>query len=255
MQVLFVVAHQDDEIFMSTRLAWHVRQGHRVLFACLTDGATRGVRSGQRNAESTRMLTGLGLQSSDLFFVGCSRAILDRGLHRHFGDALEGLRGAFRSVEIDRIFTTAYEGGHPDHDAAYVIALTFARERGIVANTFQMPLYNGFRTRWRFFRVGNPLPANGPVETRSLEGERVWSHAALCRHYPSQRIPLAGLFPERFVRLCLLRREIVQPVDPARLRGRPHDGPLLYERRGGPTFDEFRAARDTFLEHGGDAPS
>lgn len=249
-RVLFVVAHQDDECFMSTRIAWEVRQGHRVLFACLTDGAARGVPTGRRNAESTHVLTRLGLASSDLFFVGSARAIPDGRLHRHFERAFEGLRRAFHAVEIDQIYTTAYEGGHQDHDAAQVLALALARERGIIDGTFQMPLYNGFRTRSKFFRVGNPLAANGSVERRSLSGERVWFHAFLCRYYTSQRIPWLGLFPGRFAQLCLWRREVVQAADPKRIRERPHEGPLLYERRAGPDFDEFLASREAFLDDG-----
>jgi len=251
--VLFVVAHQDDEYFMSTRIAWELRQGHRVLYACLTDGAIRGAGTEQRNAESTRMLTQLGLAAADLFFIGSSRSIPDAGLHRHFGRGLEGLRDTFGSTELDAIFTIAYDGGHQDHDAAHVITVVFSRERGIVENTFQMPLYNGYGRRWRFFRVGHPLPANGPVEMRSLSGESMWAHVSLRRHYPSQRIPLLGLFPGHWIRLCLQRREVVQRVDPLRILERPHDGPLYYERRGRLTFDEFRASRDAFLGAGGDA--
>jgi LmbE family N-acetylglucosaminyl deacetylase len=254
--VLFVVAHQDDECFMSTRIAREVRQGHRVLFACLTDGTAKGVRSGRRNAESTRVLTGLGLASSDLFFTGSARSIPDGRLHDHFGNAFEGLRNAFRSVAIDEIYTTAYEGGHQDHDATHVIAVALAREHDVVDCTFQMPLYNGFQTRWKFFSVGKPLAANGPLVERSLEDEGLLSHAMLCRHYPSQRVPWLGLFPGRFVQLCLRRREAVQRVVPMRIRERPHDGPLLYERRGGPTFGEFCARRDAFLpDNAGDESS
>ena len=241
---------------MSTRIAWEVRQGHRVLFACLTDGTAKGVRTGRRNDESIRVLTGLGLATSDLFFVGSARTIPDGCLHRHFGNALEGLRSAFRSITIDEIYTTAYEGGHQDHDATNVIAVTVARDHNIVDRTFQMPLYNGFRTRWKFFRVGHPLKANGPVEQRSLADESVWSHALLYRHYPSQRVPLLGLLPGRFAQLCLRRQEVVQKVDSKRVHERPHDGPLLYERRGGPTFGEFCASRDAFLlDNAGDDSS
>jgi LmbE family N-acetylglucosaminyl deacetylase len=44
--LLFVFAHQDDEIFFLNRIARELRHGHAVHCAYLTDGAGRGTDPG-----------------------------------------------------------------------------------------------------------------------------------------------------------------------------------------------------------------
>jgi len=252
--VLFVVAHQDDECFMSTRIARDVARGHRVLLAVLTDGSAGCRNPKSRDAESRRVLARLGVEPRDILFVGTDARIPDGKLHLHLDRAVDALNEAIGQTTVDRIFTCAYEGGHQDHDAAHVIALALAAERGMLHRTWQMPLYNGFRTRWKFFRIGTGPPPAGRNYTRSLAGEPVRSHAFLCRHYPSQWRSWIGLFPGLFFRLFVARRETVAAVLPIVPPRRPHPGDLLYERRAGLTFDEFCASTGRFSrERIGDA--
>ena len=71
--VLFVFAHQDDEVGAVSRIAFEVRAGHRVWCAFLTDGAKK-VRPGVRDAESLRVLRRLGVAGDRVAFsVGSAR--------------------------------------------------------------------------------------------------------------------------------------------------------------------------------------
>jgi hypothetical protein len=92
------------------------------------------------------------------------------------------------------------------------------------------------------------LPGRGHVHRRALPPGHALRHAFLCLGFPSQWRTWVGLFPELFVKRAILRREELRSIDVERVRRRPHDGPLFYERRFGFGYDEFRAAIDAFLE-------
>ena len=72
--------------------------------------------------------------------------------------------------------------------------------------------------------------------------------AMLARHYRSQRSSWAGLFPETFLRLGLLRQEWMRRLDVARLHARPHAGTLLYERLFRFPHQRFAEAAQPFIE-------
>jgi len=245
-RVLFILAHQDDEVFFSTRIEREVQQGHVVWCAFLTDGSGRGTDPRRRNEESRRVLTRLGVPTDRMLFAETGGAAPDGELPRHVESSLAGLCGALEGVTLHRVYTAAYEGGHQDHDAAHLVALGFARRRGLVRRTWQMSLYNGFGTPWRFFRVLHPLPGARHRGTRRLPLAAAWRHALLPASYPSQWRSWAGLWPGYLIQRGMLRRETLLCVDPARVRERPHPGPPLYERRTGWTYAAFRAATAEF---------
>jgi len=254
-RVLFVLAHQDDEVFFSARIEHEARLGHEVWCAFLTDGSGRGVDPRLRNDESRRVLTRLGVPTDRMLFAGGRGSAPDGELPRHLESSLAGLCGALDGLTVHRVFTAAYEGGHQDHDAAHLVALAFARRRGILSRTWETSLYNGCGTPWRFFRVLHPLPgAPRHRRTRRLPLVSAWRHALLPASYPSQWRSWAGLWPGYLIERAVLRRETLQCVDPRRVRGRPHPGSPLYERRTGWTWAAFRAVTAEFAARHVDVP-
>jgi hypothetical protein len=107
-------------------------------------------------------------------------------------------------------------------------------------------MYNGFRTPWRLFRVQHALTGARHRRSRRLAAGEAWRHALLPARYPSQWRAWAGLWPEHLLKRGLLRREVLLSVDTRRASERPHDGPLLYERRTGWTYEAFRSAAAAF---------
>ncbi len=128
------------------------------------------------------------------------------------------------AMHADEIVTLAWEGGHQDHDAAFLVAAVFARKRGI--RCLEMPLYNGEHTPGAFFRVMHPV-GDGWMARRIKLRERIHD-ILLTRFYPSQRKSWLGLAP-----LMLLGRprELTRVADLRRAASPPHPGSLLYERR------------------------
>jgi len=234
MNVLFVYAHQDDEIAGAARMLLARRNGDRVVCAYLTDGAAR-VAAPVRNEESRRALARLGV--TDLLFA----PFPDGALPEHADGALAFLES--NAGDVSEVWTLAWEGGHQDHDAAHVIALAFARSRGVPCR--EQPLYNGFGTPTRFFRTMHPL--GDGWTTRRIRRSEALRIVALARFYKSQRKTWLGLLPEAIVKLVFLRREFTRDADPRRLASKPHDGPLFYERRFGYSWNRLSFAMQGIL--------
>jgi hypothetical protein len=247
MHLLFVFAHQDDEVAAATRMLDALRSGSSVTCVYLTDGQGGRARSAVRHEETRQVLTRLGVDLSRVHFLGTQHGIPDGSLHRYLSQAL-ALLEALVTDPVDELVTLAWEGGHHDHDAAQLVAVAFASRRGLLARTYEMPLYHGHRLPGPLFRTLTPLRVGSgwtPRRIRFRDGLRI---ALLCRFYRSQRKTWLGLLPEALLRLAIGRKEWSRPVDVSRLHGRPHEGPLFYERRFHVPYAEVAEAAKAFLE-------
>lgn len=245
MHTLFVFAHQDDEIAAASRIAFVLRNGGRVSCAYLTNGEGGRATSAVRDEESRVVLQRLGVSAARVHFLGSEHGVPDGKLVEHLDRALALLDAAL--VEpVDEVVCLAWEGGHHDHDASHLVAVAFARRRRI-ARCIELPLYHGHRMPGAWFRALTPLRVGAAWSSRRiglLEGLRI---AALCRFYRSQRKTWLGLLPSALIHLALTRREWTRPVDVARLRAKPHNGALLYERRFGVAWEEFASHAMPFV--------
>lgn len=243
---LAILAHQDDEIAVASRILRDHRQGRRVYCCFLTDGSGAGSDPAVRDAESSRVLGRMGVAESDVFFIGSKRAIPDGSLYRNLDRAYEHAEELCRSISFDEILCPYWEGGHHDHDASHLIALAIARRFRLAGNVRQFPLYNGDRTSGGLFHVMSPIP--GPsIERRRISFSDGLRIVSLCFRYPSQRRSWLGLLPGVFAQLVVARREVSATADPHRVRERPHAGKLFYERRYGVAWEDFHRATEDFV--------
>jgi LmbE family N-acetylglucosaminyl deacetylase len=228
MDVVFVLAHQDDELAFASRIRHAIARGDRVTCVCLTDGAS-AVAAAIRDRESNRVLARLGAPP----LIVDRQRIADGTLPEQMASALAFLERV--AADANEVVTLAWEGGHQDHDASFLVAAVFAQRRGI--RCLEMPLYNGERAWGPFFRVLHPV-GDDWSERRLTFAERV-ADVLLARFYPSQRKTWLGLAP-----LMLLGwpRELTRVADLRRVLAPPHPGALLYERR-------FRYPHARFADH------
>jgi LmbE family N-acetylglucosaminyl deacetylase len=241
MHALFILAHQDDEIAMASRIAHCLRSGWKVTCAYLTNGEGRRAPSHVRDAESREVLKRLGVTS--VHMLGSEEGIPDGQLVDHLGRAWSLLEARITEA-VDEVYCLAWEGGHQDHDASHLVAVAFAAKRGVDA--FELPLYHGHGVPGPFFRVLSPIGEGWSA--RAIAFTEALKIVSLCRFYRSQRKTWLGLLPEAVVRLAFARKEWTRRVDPARAYGRPpHAGKLYYERRFGVTWEEFEARARTFV--------
>lgn len=236
---LFILAHQDDELSVAPLIAAAKRAGRAVAVVYLTDGGAGVASPATRNAESLAALAAIGVDTArEVAFLGERLGIPDCKLSNHLQAAHDGVLAiAARMVEAPGvIFTHAWEGGNPDHDAAHVVALGIGARLGLGARVFQVPFYRATRRGPLPFAVFAPLEANGPVLRYRAGRLRRLGVVRLIRFFPSQVQAFVRLGP--FMLIDALRRSWlpIQRASVRRIRQRPMPGPLRYERHGHDTF-------------------
>lgn len=248
MTTLMVLAHPDDE-YCALPILMEARRKHEpLIFAFNAVPRSADVRA-RRLGETMRCLEHFGLTEAVFLGDGADRAFdgqLFRGLDRAFASLLAFLGGA----RIDRIVAPAWEGGHPDHDMCAVLSVALAnrleRQTGVPCTVIQFSLYNGAGLAGPFFRGASPLAQNGRAIAMRLSPRDWLAFVCAVRFYPSQAGVWSTLWPAVF--LSYLRRGfVVQRLSSAQVSRRPHPGPLLYERRGGPPYEAVAQKAATFL--------
>ena len=246
---LFLFAHQDDEFGVFHTLSHIKRTGGPVRIAYLTTGNPDGMPNPRRNGESLKVLASLGVSPDEVEFVGESARIPDGRLVEHLDAASAALKAlAMRYGRPRSLYTHAYEGGHQDHDAAYLVGVSLAESWGILNHSIQTPLYCKAGIPRPFFRMFHALKANGPRVTHPIPWKERVRFLGFYFSYRSQWKSWIGLWP--FVLLHYLFRgtEVHQTLNLQRMDQRPHPGPLLYEQRGFYRFDQFVISAKSFIE-------
>jgi LmbE family N-acetylglucosaminyl deacetylase len=240
-RALFVFAHQDDEYGAAPWILDELHSGAGVACVYLTDGGSR-VTAAVRDAESRNALDQLGVDGANVAFLANDRGrIADLALADRCDEGLKMLEDwiAATAFTPSRLYAPSYEGGHPDHDAAHLIAAVVSAGCGIVGDAWHFSLYNAYRLPNPLFSTLRQLPTQKPRRYATMTPRTGWSTALLCRHYRSQWKTWIGLFPGALLERAILRREFVAGFDLSRLARRPYEGELLYERRFATTFADF----------------
>jgi len=249
MRSLFLFAHPDDEFGCYESIRREALSGQEIVCCYLTDGGFGGQSVGRREAESLRVLERLGVCRGNVKFTGRRAGIPDGSLPCHMLRAAEAVKADVgRGDDVDVVFTPAWEGGHQDHDAANILACVVGGALRPKRGLWQFSLYNGAELRGALFRVLTPLPSNGPVDAQALSIALRMRYLRLCLAYPSQWKTWLGLLPFVAIKLALggcyfLQRAALPPV----VR-RPHEGLLLYERRGMAKFDRVERYIAEFIK-------
>ena len=226
-RAIFVFAHPDDDVFISGMMKKHLVSGLGIRAVWLTSGGYLGGRR-RREQELTLATSELGLSSEDYNLL----RFPDLGLTAAMNEAASELSEIFREFKPNTIFVTAFEGGHPDHDAANFIVYEARFRAQLDCGVFEFPLYNGagsFLTwRWRI----NSFPPGGPETIfQPLEDIEINCKYNAMRIYSSQWMYMV---PARLTRSRGVLKSRGEPYRtcPA---GRdhsipPHRGKLNYER-------------------------
>ena len=240
-KILFLLAHQDDEVFIAPRISYELSRGALPFFIYLTNGMPAGASRNERDNESRACLMRLGVEEEQIIFLGTESRIPDGHLVNHLEQCFLSLVEKTKNHAFDEIYTPAWEGGHQDHDAAFLIGLALARRLGLENNLWQFYLYNGFKTRGRFFRVIHPLPQTSERRRRQLKLSEGIATLRSIASFKTQWKTWLGLLPQLLVHLIFFRVEILDLSEIAQLAKPAHEGGLLYERWKRMRFSEFKA--------------
>lgn len=183
--VLYIFAHQDDELFILRKMTRDVARGCTVHAVWITNGDKRGSAE-RRNAEARAVMARIGVPAENLHFLGFP----DQESIAHLPAVLDQVQALAARVAFREITSPAYEGGHIDHDVAALVA-AMVRRSTPDATHFEYPLYNRHEGR---NRVGVFLPnADSPVRYVRLDDPHCARAHGAHKLYRSQRLLLAWL--------------------------------------------------------------
>lgn len=233
-RTLVVVAHSDDETIGAGILLSRLPDV-RVLH--LTNSAPRDERfiqdrfSGTREEyERTRREE---LEAAmELAGIGPERllridGVADQEAVQVLPRLARELAGLYRQLRPEVVITHAYEGGHPDHDAAAVAVRAAAelirRGRGQPPEIVEMALYHAHHARPGGDEtvVQEFLPPLDKVETLELSPEERDLKERMLDCFGSQRDLLTMFRPPE--------REVFRPASRFDIGKPPHEGRLQYE--------------------------
>ena len=211
-RAIVVVAHPDDE---SVGLGGHLAALKPAAVVCVTDGAPRRLPGAAALAERRLRELRAALETADLGpevlrMLGAP----DQEAIFRAAEIAKALRRLIEELRPDAVFTHAYEGGHPDHDAtALAVHCALA---GLAARPALLEFASYNASGLLHFLPGGP-----PGVELALSRERRELKARLVACHASQRDVLAP-FP--------LDREAVRLAPGYDFRAPPHPGRLHYER-------------------------
>jgi len=228
LRLAILAAHPDDETIGASRLLARFPQSPVVF---LTDGAPRdpslwsaGVKGSRdeyretRRGEAERALSQAGVGEEKIFWLGG----VDQEAVYETGALAERFRAILSELRPSLIVTHAYEGGHPDHDAASLVARIASTCEGrrppLLLEMASYHAQEGRRVTGTFLENGVRPELVLELSPRDRERKRRMMDA-----YRSQRPVLEG-FP--------IDSERLRPAPEYDFSRPPHPGKLWYESMG-----------------------
>lgn len=244
---IYLLPHQDDESFVLPKIIFDVREKDEIFFFFLTENKSPA-QAQVRRKESERMLNLLGIDRQHVFFLGSELRIFDGELHfslKKVYSYLESflLKRDFFSVEV---VCPAYEGGHQDHDAAFIVAYALCKQKKI-DKVYEFFMYHGLRTRGKFYEV-----AQAASSGQHFFIKYTWSlRRILCMVpwiYQSQYKTMLGLWPFLFFK-ALFRHLDLRVSDSDAIQIPSFGNVPMYERWGRVSFEIFDQHTQEFIEN------
>lgn len=201
--------------------------GSKIHAAWITSGGYFGGQQ-RREREVSLAASGLGLSPENYHLL----RFPDLGLVASLNQAIVALCAIVNDFNPDTIFVTAFEGGHPDHDAANFMVYEAVFRTRMKCCIFEFPLYNGSGSlltwRWRI----NSFPPGGPeVNFQPLDDMEIDCKHNSMKIYSSQWMYMIP------ARLATSRNSLKTRGEPYRRCplsrdhcASPHRGRLNYER-------------------------
>lgn len=241
-KVLYIFAHQDDEVPILPKLAVDVRNERDVRIIWITDGAGTAPPS-VREKESRSVMDMVGIPQDNLYFLGHPDMYSYKHLDMAYRDVME-IAGKHSFVEVT---TNAYEGGNIDHDVCSLMGSFVHREIESKPVHYEFPLYNAYKGN---YRVAKFIPRDD-TETLYVKLDKELAELMISSldMYPSQAeiIKMLKIFVNK---KNLKKKGIPYRVSPKYDYTKPPtDGTLGYElnARSPVTFEEWEEAVAAFL--------
>lgn len=245
---LFLLPHQDDEAPVFLELERLAREGQPIRIVYLTTGNPSTDPYPRRNAESLSVLSRLGVSPESVIFLGDRLRIQDAKLQLHLEAAFDALVDLIPASASIKICVPAWEGGHHDHDAAYLLGSALAQHWNCASGSHQFPYYHGYKLPGILFKVLDPIDLNGPAIIDPIPWAKRVLYLRLLFSYKSQIGSWVGLGPFFALHMLMRGTQIRQTLQIHRASQKPHTGEMLYERRSFSSFPAFQADTSAFSQ-------
>jgi len=241
---LFLFPHQDDEYFAIPSLLDDPTQSICIF---LTKGSFYGSDSTQRNFESLSVLLKLNIPKENIIFLNEILNIEDTKLVFGQEEVLQWIVQKYTNDSgqaLSSIYTTAFEGGHPDHDSAAMISMALGK-------ILQIPVFYFFTYHSHpflpyFFRVAKPFKNLKTSELKIKSPNLKFTQYLLFLKYKSQWKTWIVLAPFLWVRYFLTRKYYLYSPTSIDFHLPPHPEKLYYEFRNWMSFTFFTQTTKEF---------
>lgn len=232
--VVFYIAHQDDDVFISSKMNEHIQSNDKVfiVYTCLS--YQRGERyKNKRIKESNLALSAFNVPKSNIIYLGFP----DMESHKHMNKLIQTTDSLFRKLKPNIVYTSAYEGGNIDHDVANYVISQLKYKRGFLFEAFEFPEYSAYNTNLKFkYRNFPNEPKTYIKELSDEEYELVSKHWDF---YRSQKFPINLLMAFTIGKRNIFGYEYYRPLPLHDYSQKPPCGNIAYEKYLDATFDEF----------------
>ena len=237
--VYFLLAHQDDEIGIFQSII-NENRNNRIFIIYLTKGGKTKNEMLVRNKESFNGLCNLGIDKKNIFFINDIINVEEIKLVFKIKKVIKILKKNFFQTNSPHIiYSHAWEGGHPDHDSAFLISNYFFKKLDL--KFFAFPLYNCENLKWPLFKAFKPIKNNGKIIKKKYSNNDYYRFLKCMMCYRSQFKSLIGLYPFLILRIFLLRSYYLQVTRKIKKISKPHKKVIMYEQRKFMTWKKFES--------------
>lgn len=137
--VFLIIAHQDDEIVISHTIHNHVKKGDKVFIIWTSEDTDLKIKE-VRKSESIEAMKYLGISKDNLVFLNYPQC----SLYKNIAGIINSYLNLIFIHSPTIIYTSAFEGGHMDHDTVNFCVYQAVQQSRLDIIMFEFPLYNGF---------------------------------------------------------------------------------------------------------------
>jgi len=142
-KVLLVVAHQDDEVFITSRIKRHLEFNDSVYIVWTAASYQKDDEyKNTRLRESENFLDFIKLKKQNTF----NFLYPDGYVYKHLDSLIEKLTIVVKEIQPSIVYIQAFEGGHIDHDVSHFATVIALKENNSNAKIYEFPEYSSINT-------------------------------------------------------------------------------------------------------------
>tara|TARA_B110000305_G_C19362662_1_gene600247 strand:- start:91 stop:876 length:786 start_codon:yes stop_codon:yes gene_type:complete len=254
--LIIIIAHQDDEFCIYNRI-YKFKNKNNIYVFYLTSGLNKilpNKSKNYRNIESIKVLKKLGVKEKNIIFLGEKLSINTNKLYNNLLPIYTELVANLKKIKGKKIlYTHSLEGGHLDHDCCYYLTRQLRINIKEIKEIYQFPNYHSKNLPFILYKVLSPIKENGKVYRKDYEFFSRFKFIYFLFFYKSQlfeSMAWIGLYPFLIFHFLFSKTDVAQKINLKETKvRRPHEGLLLYEKRGYENYKNFENKIKNFLKN------